>query len=170
MAYIPYGYRIERGEAVIDREAEDKLKVFIGCYLDGSSRDRAAKEAGIPVSGQTVMSLIGKGVYLGDDYYPQILDASTLFRVAEERQKRYEKLGCFAENRKRREQAESVKKHFCVRVPDTAISVAGDGRGISEMMAFLFACIRPDSNGHRKITRPDKEKLVNLILNNFIDP
>lgn len=165
MAYIPYGYRIERGKAVVDREAEEKIRQFVNCYLDGASMNTAAREAGLPVQGETIIRIMEKGTYLGDDYYPPILDVDTVNRAAAERQERYERLGCF--QRKGPEKPEPVKTRFCVRMPQKPAEKGSveDRNTPAEKIAFLYSCIRPDANGSTQITRADKEKLVNLAQN-----
>lgn len=50
MGHIPYGYRIEKGAAVIDKDAAARIKVLYSGYLGGLSLEAAAKEAGIGIN------------------------------------------------------------------------------------------------------------------------
>jgi acetyl/propionyl-CoA carboxylase alpha subunit len=47
MSHIPFGYRIENGKAVIDKEAAEQIKTLFHSYLSGDSLATAAKKAGI---------------------------------------------------------------------------------------------------------------------------
>ena len=50
MSHTPFGYRIENGKAVIDKEAAEQIKVLFQSYLSGDSLATAAKKAGIKAS------------------------------------------------------------------------------------------------------------------------
>ena len=67
MAHIPYGYRIERGKAVIVPEEAERIRTFLNAYLDGFSIKNAGAEAEIPLSKSALRKLLGNEVYLGTD-------------------------------------------------------------------------------------------------------
>ena len=85
MAYIPYGYRIEKGRAIIDPEQAEKIRKLVNSYLSGQSQRAAAKEAGITLSNDTVKHILDGKVYLGTDFYPAILTKKEHERIAEKR-------------------------------------------------------------------------------------
>ena len=93
MGHTPYGYRIENGKAVIDDKAADKLRTLFQAYLSGDSLDNAAKKAGIQSFHAGIGKMLHNTRYLGDEYYPKIIDTDTYSAVQFERVKRAEKLG-----------------------------------------------------------------------------
>ena len=90
---VPFGYRIENGKAVIDEEAAEKIKVLFQSYLSGNSLETAAKKAGIKVSHSGIGRILRNAKYLGDEYYPAIIDYDTFQAAQAERFIRAEQLG-----------------------------------------------------------------------------
>lgn len=91
--HTPYGYRIENGIAVIcEEQAEQIRKIYTG-YLGGLSLRNAAKEVGMSVTHSSVKRLLQNPHYLGDDFYPAIIDRETFDAFEVERQRREEALG-----------------------------------------------------------------------------
>ena len=93
MGHTPFGYRIENGTAVIDKPAAVKLRQLYKNYLSGMSLSKAAAEAGIPTYHGTAKRLMETAHYLGDDFYPAIIDKDTYQKAQEERIRRATKLG-----------------------------------------------------------------------------
>ena len=93
MGHTPYGYRIENGVAVIDEEKTEKLKKLYQGYLSGLSLSEAAKEASIDTYHGTSGKMLRNKHYLGDNYYPAIIDKETFEKAEDERVRRAEKLG-----------------------------------------------------------------------------
>ena len=93
MSHIPFGYRIENGAAVIDKPAADKLRKLYKNYLSGMSLTKAAAEAGIKTYHGTARLLMETTHYLGDDFYPAIIDKDTFRKAQEERKRRAAALG-----------------------------------------------------------------------------
>lgn len=93
MSHTPYGYRIENGKAVIDTKAAEQIKALFKAYLSGGSLNTAAKKAGIEASHGGIGRILRNRYYLGDEYYPAIIDADTFTSVEEERFKRASHLG-----------------------------------------------------------------------------
>ena len=78
MGHTPFGYRIENGIAIIDEPAAAKLRQLYKNYLSGMSLSKAAAEAGIPTYHGTAKRLMGTVHYLGDSFYPAIIDMRKL--------------------------------------------------------------------------------------------
>lgn len=93
MGHIPFGYQIENGKAVIDEPAAEQLKTLYLNYLSGMALVKAAKEAGIDTYHGTVSKMLTNRRYLGDSFYPQIIDAETFHVAQVERKKRAKSLG-----------------------------------------------------------------------------
>ena len=91
--YTPFGYRIENGVAVIDEDTAGKLRMLYANYLNGMSLKNAANDAGIETFHDSAKRLLMTEHYLGDDFYPAIIDKETFDRVQTERIKRAAALG-----------------------------------------------------------------------------
>ena len=87
MGHTPYGYRIENGKAVIDEEKAQQIRNFYRNYLDGMALAKAAHEAGIETWHGSAKRLLENRHYLGDDYYPAIIDQQTYDRAPDEQEK-----------------------------------------------------------------------------------
>lgn len=112
MGHTPFGYRIENGSAVIDTPAAAKLRQLYKNYLSGMSLSKAAAEAGIPTYHGTAKRLMETAHYLGDDFYPAIIDKDTYLNAQEERKRRATKLG---RNNKQTQMREiQIPTHFHV--------------------------------------------------------
>jgi hypothetical protein len=93
MGHTPYGYRIENGTAVIDETAAKQVKeLFLG-YLAGLSLKDAAKKARIDCYHATAGRMLKNKNYVGDEFYPPIIDKETFEKAGLEKQRRAEKLG-----------------------------------------------------------------------------
>lgn len=77
MGHTPYGYRIENGKAVIDEPAATKIRTLYTNYLNGMTLVAAAKASEINTYHGTVKRLLQNKHYIGDDFYPAIIDAAT---------------------------------------------------------------------------------------------
>ena len=93
MGHTPFGYRIEGGKAVVDEVAAGQIRKLYENYLSGLSLENAAKEAGIKTYHGTVKKLLSNRHYLGDAFYPAIIDEDTFTKAALEGDRRSEKLG-----------------------------------------------------------------------------
>ena len=93
MGHTPFGYRIENGVAVIDEDTAGKLRMLYANYLNGMSLKNAANDAGIETFHDSAKRLLMTEHYLGDDFYPAIIDKETFDRVQTERIKRAAALG-----------------------------------------------------------------------------
>ena len=113
MGHIPYGYRIENGMAVIDDAAALQVRKLYKNYLSGMSLVNAAKEAGLDLLHSGAKRMMRNKHYLGDSFYPAIIDKESFDAVEAELGKRSSKLG-----REDRYKASPVKK------PPTAFRIS----------------------------------------------
>ena len=90
---VPYGYEIVNGRAVVNKPAQKKIWRLYQNYIGGMSLSKAAEEADIHIPHGMVAKLLSNRHYLGDSFYPQIIDRNTFEKAAEERRHRAEKLG-----------------------------------------------------------------------------
>lgn len=93
MGHTPFGYRIENGVAVVDEPAAAKIRQLYQNYLNGLSLSKAAAEAGIKTYHGTAKRLMENEHYLGDNFYPAIIDEETYRKAQEERKRRATALG-----------------------------------------------------------------------------
>ena len=93
MGHTPFGYKIENGLAVINTDAATQIKELYENYLSGLSLSGAAKKAGIVTYHGTVKRMLQNEHYLGDTYYPAIIDSDTFQKAKSEQKKRAEALG-----------------------------------------------------------------------------
>lgn len=100
MRYIPYGYKIQDGAAVIDEKEADQVRALYSEYLSGLSLSSAAQKAGIKMYHAGIRLLLQNKRYLGDDYYPPIIDRETFEQAETERLKRAKALGRIKELKK----------------------------------------------------------------------
>ncbi len=105
MGHTPFGYKIENGKAIIDEEAVAKIRQFYKNYLNGLSLTDAAKNAGIKALHGGAKRILKNEHYLGDDFYPAIIDKETFYSASAEIRRRSAKLG-----RDKRYKAPTVKK------------------------------------------------------------
>ena len=71
---IPYGYRIRDGKAVIEPQEAERLKCYFQYYLDGETMAEAARMAGLTCSKGTYPNLFRRPEYVGDAYYPGLIE------------------------------------------------------------------------------------------------
>ena len=93
MSHIPFGYRIENGRAVIDEATAEQVRNLFRNYLAGMALVSAASETGIETYHATVSKMLANRRYLGDDFYPPIIDEATFKLAQKERKKRAKQLG-----------------------------------------------------------------------------
>ena len=93
MGHTPFGYRIVGGAAVIDEAAAAIVRNLSKNYLSGMGFAAAAKASGLDTYHGTAKRMMCNRIYLGDDFYPSIIDITTFEQVQEELTKRATKLG-----------------------------------------------------------------------------
>lgn len=116
MPHVPYGYTIQDGKAVIDQLQAEQLEKLFKAYLSGLSLKDAAKKAGIVRYHATIANMLTNKRYLGDDYYPKIIDEDTFEKVEAEKLRRAQMLGRIWEHKPKEN---SIKKYqFAMPTPD----------------------------------------------------
>jgi hypothetical protein len=93
MGHTPYGYRIENGIAVVDENKAKQVRGLFEGYLSGLALKDAAEKAGLKLFHGSAGRLLRNRKYLGDEYYPAIIDRTTFEKAEEERLKRAKALG-----------------------------------------------------------------------------
>lgn len=93
MAHTPYGYRIVDGKAVIDEEQAANVQAIFADYLKGTALMVAAAKVGLKMYHGSVGRLLRNRHYLGDEFYPAIIDQETFDAVEEKRMERAKGLG-----------------------------------------------------------------------------
>jgi glutamate/tyrosine decarboxylase-like PLP-dependent enzyme len=93
MPHAPYGYKIQHGKAIIDQPAALQLKELFKAYLSGLSLKDSAQKAGITSYHATVAKMLTNKRYLGDEYYPQLIDKTMFEQAKAEKQRRMHVLG-----------------------------------------------------------------------------
>ena len=93
MGHTQFGYKIENGKAVIDKEAAAKVQKLFTNYLCGISLLTAAKAAGLDIQHSSAKRMILTKHYIGDNFYPAIIDKRTFEKAADELKFRATKLG-----------------------------------------------------------------------------
>lgn len=91
--HTPFGYKIVDGRAVIDETESSMLKQMYENYLSGKSLSVSSKEAGINCFHGSAAKMLLNKKYLGNEYYPPLIDKETYDRVVEEKEKRAKALG-----------------------------------------------------------------------------
>ena len=93
MGHTPFGYRIENGKAVIDDAAAAQVRDLYKNYLSGLSLTNAAKASGLNLLHSGAKRMMLNRHYLGDDFYPAIIDPASFDAVSVELSKRSTQLG-----------------------------------------------------------------------------
>lgn len=93
MGHTPYGYRIENGQAIIDEAAAATIRDLYKNYLSGMGLSDAAKKTGLETYHGTAKRIMLNKHYLGDNFYPAIIDKATFDAIPVELEKRADKLG-----------------------------------------------------------------------------
>jgi len=83
MMHTPYGYKIENGQAVIDEPIATKVRQLFIEFLNCGSMRAAAVKAGIEKTHSVIGRLLKNKVYLGDEYYPKMIDEELFYKVQE---------------------------------------------------------------------------------------
>ena len=78
---------------MVDEAQAAQIRVVYTAYLNGRSFTDAAKEAGLKMHHGSVKRMLQNRHYLGDAYYPAIIDGKTFDAALAEQQKRAKALG-----------------------------------------------------------------------------
>ncbi len=91
MRSIPYGYRIENGQAVIDETEAQVVQQVFQMYLSGKSLRSISREIGINRQHCGISKLLEDQKYLGTSFYPAIIEKALFEEVQKARQKSRER-------------------------------------------------------------------------------
>lgn len=83
MIHTPFGYIIVNGKAVIDEPNAERIRKLYKEYVDCGSMRSAAKKAGIDKTHSMIGRFLRNEIYVGTDYYPQIINGG-IFAKAQE--------------------------------------------------------------------------------------
>lgn len=81
--HTPYGYKIENAQAVIDEPVAEKVRQLFVEFLYCGSMRAAAVKVEIEKTHSVIGRLLKNEVYLGDEYYPQLIDEELFHKVQE---------------------------------------------------------------------------------------
>lgn len=112
MGHTPLGYYIENGKAFIDEENAKKIRNLYKHYLNGLSLTAAAKKANLNVLHASAKRIMTNKHYLGDDFYPAIIDKETFDKAKNEMNTRSEKLGRHNRHKESRPKEVPLLFHF----------------------------------------------------------
>ena len=167
MAHIPYGYEIVNGEAVYKQGEAGKVKLFVRYYLEGDAIKTAGEKAGINLSLSTLGHILKNPIYMGDRYYPALIDEETFEKVQAERQERYERLGCFTSNNAIPPAA--VRCFFRLQ-PESEKEWSEWPEAVREVMseparkaAYIYTRVIPDRNGRQKMLSSEQLAMIEWI-------
>ena len=99
MTHIPHGYRIEGGKAVIDEMAAGQVKELFEGYNSGLALTVAAEQAGLKLYHASAKRMLQNERYVGDEYYPAIVDSEAFNKANNEIRRRALALGRIKEYR-----------------------------------------------------------------------
>jgi hypothetical protein len=91
--HTPFGYRIQNGIAVVCKEEVRQIKQIYKGYLSGMSYMNAAEHVGLHLNHCCVKRLLQNRHYLGDEFYPAIIDKEMFDAAEQERRRRSTLLG-----------------------------------------------------------------------------
>lgn len=83
MTHTPFGYKVVNAEAVIDESISEKIRQLYREYLSCGSMSAAARKVGINKTHSVIGRILRNVNYLGNDYYPQIVDEELFNKVQE---------------------------------------------------------------------------------------
>lgn len=87
MRTILYGYELKDGLAVIHQKEAEQVKQLFYLISEGMSMRATAKLIGIERTHTTIARMLKNIKYVGDDFYPQIIEESLFHKVQEVREK-----------------------------------------------------------------------------------
>lgn len=152
MAHIPIGYIIRGGKAAIDPEAAEKVRRLFDGYISGLSITKAKEAAGLDVCVRTANSMLERRLYLGDGYYPPIIDEETFEQAAAVRRERLE-----AHRRgatKPKPAAEPGDRFILAALPERP-----EGITDAEAVSLLYSCIAASPEGRKEASAEERSRI-----------
>ena len=114
MAHTPYGYRIVDGKAVLDEEQAANVQAIFMDYLSGTALTVAAAKVGLKMYHGSVGRLLRNRHYLGDEFYPAIIDQETFDAVEKNEWRKQRDWGVFG-NWKNHQNRNAPRSFICQR-------------------------------------------------------
>lgn len=74
---MTYGYEMINGNVVINQREAGIVRQIFRNYISSMSFTMSARKAGITLSHSSVKRILLKKCYVGDDFYPAIIDRET---------------------------------------------------------------------------------------------
>lgn len=81
MTHIPYGYKVENGKAYIYEVEAEKIRKLYLHFLACNSMAQATRIAGINKLHPSIGRILKNKVYLGTNFYPQLIDKNVFYKV-----------------------------------------------------------------------------------------
>ena len=136
-----YGYRIKNGRAYAEPSEAARIVSFFTLYSEGAGIKDAARSAGVPLSSAACRNMLSNRVYLGTDFYPQLVDKELFDTVQEEKERRGAHLTGIAGAK--RKEAESVRMRFkMVRYTHASGSRVSTSPGVSGSRIYTAAGVQ----------------------------
>lgn len=168
----PYGYRIQDGKAVIEPSEAGKIRMLFHWYLKGFSIGEAASRASLTVSRSTAGKILRNPKYLGDEFYPAIVDQETFNKAAAEREERYDAQGRFGNAGPI--PADPVRTTFRMFPEEVGPIITEEEkkwnqkflenmRDSAKRAAYLYSRIQYDPEGDKKLSPSDKMKMLDWM-------
>ncbi len=118
---VLYGYKVENGKVVVNESEAEKIRQVFKEYLKGNSLMTSRDNVGLKVPHSAIRRLIRNKKYLGDNFYPRIIDDKTFdeteIMIQERMEKNKKKIGPKKENKakilKDFVMKKPIKKHEC---------------------------------------------------------
>lgn len=85
VTHIPYGYRVENAKGVIYIPEAEKVIALYKKYLECNSMRASAKAVGIDKTHSSIGKILRNTVYLGTEFYPELIDEDLFNKVQEAR-------------------------------------------------------------------------------------
>lgn len=93
MKHTPLGYEIIDGKIAVNEEEAQVVKAIMKNYLEGMPLKKAAAVVGLELTHTSVKNILTNKRYVGDGFYPRIIDDETALAIETEMNERAIKLG-----------------------------------------------------------------------------
>ena len=80
MAHIPFGYKIEKGVALLEEEKALQVQQIFEEYRDGLGLQAIADKLNMNCSHSKIGGILDNCVYMGTDFYPAIIEKKPMGR------------------------------------------------------------------------------------------
>lgn len=146
---IPIGYRIENGKAVIDEKEAEIIRSVFRYYLEGMTLMGVSEKTGLCRNHGGITAILTKRSYLGDGFYPAIVDAEMFSKAAAEREHRKKKLNRTGLLKPRPERAVPAEFFFAEESEKTSAEESTPARR-AELLYGRIRIMNTKENNHGK--------------------